>query len=297
MAVAKKMTGLGKGLDALLGDYDVGVTPNSSGVREVAIGELRTNPDQPRKHFNEDRLKELAGSLALHGMVQPIVVKREQKGYMIITGERRYRAAKLAGLKFVPIVEKEYEDEQIHEIALIENIQREDLNPVEEAAAISFLMRQHDLTQEEVAERLFKSRPAVANTLRLLALPEPIKIMLREGTLSAGHGRALSALNDEQLQVKLAKQAQESRCSVRALEQIVKAAAAQASGHAEEEPHAPRKQAEQRALDPDLYDVESRLRERLGTKVKIVGGKRRGKIMIEYFSPDALQEIYDIILG
>ncbi len=286
----KKPTGLGRGLDALLGDFDADAKPSAPGVRELSTEELYANPDQPRKDFDPERLEELAGSLKRHGMVQPIVVRRTGEKYMIVTGERRFRAAKLAGLETVPVVEREFETEQVLEIALIENIQRENLNPIEEAAAISFLMQQHDLTQEEVAERLSKSRPAVANALRLLSLPEPVKKFLRTGALSAGHGRALSALDDAALQERLAKQAVESRCSVRAMEQMVKAAAGEVAR--EVKPKRPEK-----PLDADLYDVETRLRERLGTKVKIVGGKKRGKILIEYFSADVLQEIYDAILG
>ena len=286
----KKPSGLGRGLDALLGDFDAEARPASPGVRELAVTEIFANPDQPRKEFDPERLEELAGSLKRHGMVQPIVVKRQNDKYMIITGERRYRAAKLAGLTSVPVVERDIETDQVLEIALIENIQREDLNPIEEAAAISFLMQQHDLTQEEVAERLSKSRPAVANALRLLSLPEAVKKYLRTGALSAGHGRALSALTDTALQERLAKQAVESRCSVRALEQMVKAAEGEAALAREQKPR-PLK-----PLDADLGEFEMRLRERLGTKVKIVGGKKRGKITIEYFSSDVLQEIYDVIL-
>lgn len=298
MAANKKMSGLGRGLDALLGDYEVETSSAASGqgVHEMPITQLEANPQQPRKSFDEERLKELAGSIRLHGMVQPIVVRKQGDKYMIITGERRYRAALIAGIETVPVVVRNYEDAQVHEIALIENIQREDLNPIEEAAAISFLMKQHDLTQEEVAERLSKSRPAVTNSLRLLQLPESVKELLREGTLSAGHGRALSALNDSNQQIRLAKQAVESRCSVRALEQIVnstKETQNRAGGVAA----AARGSAGERPLDSDLYEVETSMRERLGTKVKLAGSKRRGKITIEYFSAESLQEIYDVIMG
>lgn len=288
-----KTTGLGRGLDALLGDFDNDVRPGTKFTQEVPIDLIDANPNQPRKMFDEDRLTELAGSLRLHGMVQPIVVKRVGERYMIITGERRYRAAQLAKLRVVPIVERDYEDDQIHEIALIENIQRENLNPIEEAAAISFLMQQHDLTQEEVAERLSKSRPAVTNALRLLSLPEPIKEMLRSGTLSAGHGRALSALTEASQQIKLARQAADTHCSVRALEQMVtNIKESKFSSESEKQPAKSKS-----ALESEIYDVEERMREKLGTKVKIVGGRRRGKITIEYYSAESLQEIYDTIMG
>lgn len=287
MAGLKKTTGLGRGLDALLGDFDA--TADSAGVRELEISKLYPNPDQPRKEFDKERLEELAGSLKRHGMVQPIVARKYGEKYMIVTGERRYRAAKLAGLTKVPVVVRDFGTDEILEIALIENIQRENLNPIEEAAAIAFLMQQHDLTQEEVSERLSKSRPAVANALRLLSLPEPVKKLIRSGALSAGHGRALAVLEDPAVQERLARQAVESRCSVRAMEQMVKAAAGQ-----EAKEKKPRKE---KPVDADLYDAEERMRERLGTKVKITGGKKRGKIIIEYFSADALQDIYEAILG
>ena len=289
MAGLKKTTGLGRGLDALLGDFDATAKPDAAGVRELAIDKLYPNPEQPRKEFDKERLEELAGSLKRHGMVQPIVARKYGERYMIVTGERRYRAAKLAGLDKVPVVVREFGTEEILEIALIENIQRENLNPIEEAAAISFLMEQHDLTQEEVSERLSKSRPAVANALRLLNLPEAVKKLVRSGALSAGHGRALAVLEDAAIQERLARQAVENRCSVRAMEQMVKAAAGE-----EAREKKPRKE---KAVDADLYDVEERMRERLCTKVKITGGKRRGKIVIEYFSADALQDIYEAILG
>lgn len=287
------LKGLGRGLDALLGDFDATANAASNSVQEVAIAKLYPNPKQPRKDFDQDRLQELSGSIRQHGMVQPIVVRPDGERYMIVTGERRYRAAKLAGLKLVPVMVREYEDEQLHEIALIENIQRENLNPVEEAAAISFLMRQHDLTQEEVAERLSKSRPAVTNTLRLLQLPEPVKAYLRSGALSAGHGRALAALDDTQLQERLAAQAAESGCSVRALEQIVKAAA----GAKPDLPEKTKARTDAPKLPADLFDFEEKLREKLSTKVKIQGGEKRGKIMIEYYSKEELDALYALLLG
>lgn len=290
MAGNKQQRGLGRGLDALLGAYEP--TQRDNEFAEIELERLYVNPNQPRKKFDQARLEELSGSLKQHGMVQPIVVQRHGERFMIVTGERRYRAAKLAGLATVPVIERAYDDEAIHEIALIENIQREDLNAIEEAAAISFLMKQHDLTQEEVAARLSKSRPAIANTLRLLSLPDTVKEYIKEGALSSGHGRALSSLNNPAQQERLAQQAVQSGCSVRALEQIVKAAAAEEAADEKKAKPAPRK----KAIDSDLYEVETRLREKLKTKVQLQGGKKRGKITIEYYNEDTLQEIYDIIL-
>jgi len=295
MSAYKKPTGLGRGLDALLGDYNISPAVEGAEAAQVPITELRVNPDQPRKRFEQERLKELAASISRHGMVQPIVVRKEADGYTIITGERRFRAAQLLKMTTVPIVERGIEDEQLLEIALVENIQREDLNPIEEAAAIAYLMRQHDLTQEEAAERLCKSRPAIANALRLLSLSEPVKDMLRDGRLSAGHGRALLSLPDKESQERLANQAVKNRHSVRAVEQM--AAALLASGAKPSTARSASMPEQHRLRDPDLYDMETKLRERLSTKVKLTGSKRRGKITIEYFSKETLEGIYDVILG
>ncbi len=277
----KKNTGLGRGLDALLGDYSAAP---KNGVMELDIRLIDTNPDQPRKDFDETRLRELASSIAQHGIVQPIVARQNGSRYTIVTGERRYRAARIAGLGTVPVVVRDFDDRQVMEVSLIENIQREDLNPIEEAAAIAFLMEQHDLTQEEVSARLSKSRPAIANSLRLLNLPDPVKEYVKDGSLSAGHARALAGLNDVGQQVEMARHAVQTRCSVRALEKLVKDA------------HKPKSETMRKPMLPGvLYDVEERMRERLGTKVKISGTEDKGKIVIEYFSREDLEQIYDLI--
>lgn len=280
----KPKRGLGKGLDALLGEFN---EAPPQGVVEADIRLLDVNKSQPRKQFDEDKLQELAQSISRHGVVQPILVRQKGERYTIVAGERRYRAARLAGLATVPVVVRELEDQQVMEVALIENIQREDLNPVEEAAAIRFLMKQHDLTQEEVAERISKSRSAIANTLRLLALPDEVLDLLRDGSLSAGHGRALAAMKEKALQLRLAKEAVEQGYSVRQMELLAKK-------YSEEQN--PREKAQKRML-PELFDAQERIRTRLGTKVKISGSEKKGKIVIEYFSPEDLQRIYDIISG
>lgn len=276
----KSPSGLGRGLDALLGDFE-GLNSGSGGVHEVEIALLDPNPTQPRKEFDEERLRELSDSILRHGIVQPLVVRRDGSRFTIVTGERRYRAAKLAGLKTIPVVVREFDDREVMEVALIENIQREDLNPVEEAMAIRFLMEQHDLTQEEVSDRLSRSRPAIANSLRLLNLAPAVRELVRTGKLSAGHGRALASVSDPALQTSLAEKAVKSRCSVRALEQLVKQAGAKKP--------APK----QAALPPELYEVEDRIRERLGTKVKLTGSEARGRIVIEYYSKESLEHIYE----
>jgi len=283
---SKPKRGLGKGLDALLGEFTEPTVPQ--GVVEADIRLLDVNKAQPRKQFDEEKLNELADSIRRHGVVQPILVRQKGERYTIVAGERRYRAARLAGLATVPVVVRELEDQQVMEVALIENIQREALNPVEEAAAIRFLMKQHDLTQEEVAERISKSRSAIANTLRLLSLPDEVLDLLRDGSLSAGHGRALAAMKDKALQLRLAKEAVENGYSVRQMEALAKK-------YAEEQK--PKPKPEMPRMLPELFDAQERFRTRLGTKVKISGSDKKGKIVIEYFSAEDLQRIYDIIGG
>ncbi len=275
--------GLGKGLDALLGEYNEAV---HSGVQELDIYSIDTNAEQPRKTFDEERLKELAASIGRHGILQPIVVRQNGARYTIVMGERRYRAARLCGLDRVPVIVRTLEDAQAMEAALVENLQREDLNPVEEAAGIRYLMEQQDLTQEEAAERLGKSRPAVANSLRLLSLPAAVLEMLRAGSIQAGHARALVSVKDEARQTELAERIAKESLSVRDVEALVK-----------EKPKAPKKEKAAPVRSTDVAAAETAFRERLGTKVQIVGDEKKGKIIIEYYSKADLQSIYDLIAG
>ena len=280
--------GLGRGLDALLDPYMEENTEKKPGVQEVDVRLIDTNAQQPRKQFEEEALKELAASIRQHGLVQPLIVKEQNGRYLIVAGERRFRAARMAKLETVPVLTVDYDEAKIHEVALIENIQREDLNPIEEATAIRFLMQQHDMTQEEVAERIGKSRPAVANALRLLQLPQPVLALVREGTISAGHGRAIAGIADAATQQKIADECVRLGYSVRALESRIKNLDA-------DKPKKAKKA--QPALTPVLSDLEEGFRERLGTKVKIAGSEKRGKITIEYFSEDDLQRIYEVLNG
>lgn len=280
--------GLGRGLDALLDPYMEENTEKKPGVQEVDVRLIDTNAQQPRKQFEEEALKELAASIRQHGIVQPLIVKEQNGRYLIVAGERRFRAARMAKLETVPVLTVDYDEAKIHEVALIENIQREDLNPIEEATAIRFLMQQHDMTQEEVAERIGKSRPAVANALRLLQLPQPVLALVREGTISAGHGRAIAGIADAATQQKIADECVRLGYSVRALESRIKNLDA-------DKPQKAKKA--QPALTPVLSDLEEGFRERLGTKVKIAGSEKRGKITIEYFSEDDLQRIYEALNG
>ena len=276
--------GLGRGLDALLGDY---TQPTPEGVQQVDIRRIDTNAGQPRKDFDQEKLQELADSIRQHGVVQPILLRQNGERYVIVAGERRFRAARLAGLDQVPAIVKDLDEAQVMEVALIENLQREDLNPFEEAAAIRFLMQQHDLTQEEVSKRLSKSRPAIANSLRLLSLPEPVQAYLRNGKLQAGHARALAGLQDPEAQAVLADKIVGEGLSVRAAESLAR----------EQGQKPPRQKKEPPATDPDLAAAEASLREWLGTKVSIQGSSQRGRIIIEYYNAELLQGIYDLLRG
>lgn len=283
--------GLGRGLDALLGDY---TAAPPEGVRQTDVYLIDTNADQPRKTFDEDKLRELADSIARHGMVQPIIVRQNGERYVIVAGERRFRAARMAGLTQVPVIVKALDDAQVMEVALIENLQRENLNPIEEAAAIRFLMEQHDLTQEEVAKRLAKSRPAIANSLRLLNLSEDVQNYVREGKVSAGAARALASVKDPGKQWVLAQEVATHGLSVREVERR-----AHAANHEEE---FKRMKAEQKAeaargrISNDLYAAQEQLRERLGTRVSISGTEEQGKLVIEYYSKDALEGLYELLM-
>ncbi len=286
MAIKK---GLGKGLDALLGDF---TAAPAEGVKQVDVHDIDTNLEQPRKAFDEEKLKELAASISVHGVVQPILVRPNGARFTIVAGERRFRAARMAGLERVPVVVRDMQDAEVLEVALVENLQREDLNPIEEAAGIRFLMQQHDLTQEEVSARLGKSRPAIANALRLLNLPGSVQDLLREGKLLPGHARALVTIKEENAQEALAQKIASEGLSAREAE--VRAKALIAGGAEEPARRAPQK--EKQNQDADLAEAEGRLREKLATKVTILGSQRSGKIIIEYFSKDDLNGLYDLLM-
>lgn len=291
--MAAQKTGLGRGLDALLDPYSASVEEqekSGAGILTVSVRDIDTNALQPRKQFEETSLNELAESIRVHGIVQPLIVKQKGSRYMIIAGERRFRAARLAGLSEVPVLVADYDEAQIHEVSLIENIQREDLNPIEEAAAIRFLMKQHDMTQEEVSGRLGKSRPAIANALRLLQLPESVIDLLKSGALSAGHGRTLAGLTDNVQIEQLAKECVEREYSVRTLEERIKALSEKKKAALPAKKEKPR-------LPAELASLEESFRESLGTKVSLAGSNTRGKITIEYFSREDLERVFEKISG
>lgn len=276
--------GLGRGLDALLDEIDA-PEQNGANTFEVDLYDIDTNPKQPRKTFDPEKMEELAVSIKRHGVVQPILVKRNGTRYTIIAGERRYRAARLAGLSKVPVVLTDIDEESVMEIALVENIQREDLNPIEEAAALKLLMQQHDLTQEEVSERVGKSRPAIANALRLLSLSRPVQVLIRDGRLSAGHGKMLAGVSDPHLQAELAEKCVQGDWSVRRLEDELRFA------------DMPKKQKhEKKEPSAEMRSALHHLRAELGTKVAVQGTEDKGKLIIHYYSKDDLDRIYRAIV-
>lgn len=288
MTMAKKReSGLGRGLDALMGGDPASLleTSEGGGVTMLPIAKVEANAAQPRKQFDAEALDSLADSIATHGILQPITVRRLPSGYyQIISGERRWRAARQAGLHEVPVLIVEADDRKVMELSLIENLQREDLNPMEEAAGYQKLMNDFGLTQEECAERVGKSRPAVANALRLLNLPEPIQAMVEDGRLSAGHARALVSVTDPAIQQKIAEKVAGDELSVRQTEQLVK--------QLTQPPKAPKTD----PLGVDYAAVAAKeLGDKLGRRVKIVTGRRKGKLELEYYGVDDLNDLLEAL--
>jgi len=281
--VPKKERGLGKGLDALFSsglDLD---TEEGIQVIELEIDRIAPRSEQPRKAFDEKALLELAQSIKEHGMLQPILVRPIDDFYEIIAGERRFRAAKLAGIEVIPAVIREIDDIQSAEISLIENLQREDLSIIEEAWAYKKLIESYGYTQELVAERIGKSRSHVANTIRLLSLPQEVLDMLDKRLITAGHARSVLSLEDESEQVAAAKEIVSGRLSVRKTEEHVK-------NKKKELSKTPKKPAE-------IIELEDRLQEYFGTQTEIIPGKKKGKVVISYYSDEDLERIIEMLLG
>ena len=299
MPIKKK--GLGKGMDSLIPDNKSMKSVTSektveskedaaakSGVQVMKINEVEPNRDQPRKNFDEDALLELSDSIKQFGVLQPLLVRKRKDYYEIIAGERRWRAAKLAGVKEVPVIEKEYTDQEILEIGLIENIQRENLNPIEEAIAYKRLLEEFNLKQDEVAERVSKSRTAVTNSMRLLKLSDKVQQMIIDDMISTGHARALLAIDDPELQYTLANKIFDEKLSVRETEKLVK------------EIKNPKKPKEKKPVaNSFIYqDLEEKMKSVFGTKVSIASkGKGKGKIEIEYYSDDELEHLFDMMMS
>ena len=301
MAIRNSKKGLGKGIDSLIpmGSEIENITKpvkkaknepktNENGVIELKVNQIEPNREQPRKNFDEDALQELADSIKKHGIIQPLVVQKKGEYYEIIAGERRWRAAKIAGLKHIPVVIKDYSEQEMVEIALIENIQRQDLNPIEEAMAFKQLMQEYDLKQDELAERVSKSRTAVTNSMRLLKLPQKIMEMVINNELSSGHARTLLSIEDEDLQIKVAELVILKQMSVRETENYVKKLQNNKN-----------KSKDTKNTDNDFVyrDIENRIKEIVGTKVKVNHKNNgKGKIEIEFYSDDELERIYDLFL-
>lgn len=278
--------GLGNGIDALIPKMDES-DESSSGVIEVDINKVEPDKNQPRKNFDEDELANLADSIKQHGVIDPLLVQDKGDYYEIVGGERRWRASKIAGLKKVPVFVREYTDQEKLEISLIENIQRVDLDPIEEATTYKRLMEEFELTQDEVAERVSKSRPAVSNALRLLNLNEEVQQLLSDKTISSGHARALLGIKDPDKQAEFANVIIDKRLSVREVEKEIKKMQSDKGTTP-----TPKK----KEVDPQLLavysDLEEQLKEATGTKVSIIPkDNNKGKIEIEYYSQDVLEQI------
>ena len=286
--------GLGKGLDSMIPPVKakpkVEVKENVSHETLISINEIEPNRLQPRKVFNEDALHELAESIKQYGIIQPLVVQKKDDFYEIIAGERRWRAARLAGLKKVPVIVKEYSEQESVEISIIENIQREDLNPIEEALAYQRLISEFHLKQDEVAERVSKSRTAVTNSMRLLKLSDKVQEMLIEDIISAGHARALIPIEDTELQINTAMKILDEHLSVRETEKLVKKLLT-------EKPTA--KEKKEKSENEFIYrDLEEKMKTIIGTKVSIDRKSNgKGKISIEYYSEEELERITDLLMA
>ena len=309
MAAQKKARGLGRGLDALFGDVEVSPAKTRSapkktgsaaktevetkdeaeelpdgGLRYIDINDIKPNASQPRKNFDEDKLEELAESIDQHGLIQPLVLRAAGQGYEIVAGERRWRAARMIGLKELPCIVRELTDEENMLMAIIENMQREDLNPIEEAEGLKQMIDTYGLTQEQVSRGVGKSRPYITNSLRLLKLPPKIRYLTADGSLSMGHARALAAVKDEKRQIELAERVVSEGLSVRQIEKL-----AQESGKTSVK-RKPRK-----TKSADEKRVEMELREALGTKVSLQRKGARGKIEIEFFNGEEMERLIDLL--
>lgn len=291
---APKNRGLGKGLEALFSNseidtQEISVTKKKEseekGISFININEIKPNQNQPRKSFNEEKLEELAASIIENGLIQPVILRKADKGYEIVAGERRWRACRKAGLKEIPCIIREFTDEQNMLIAIIENMQREDLNPVEEAEGLNQMIVNFGMTQEKVSKSVGKSRPYITNALRLLKLPSELREMLLANQLSAGHARAIAGIGDTEKQIQLAEYAIKEGLSVREIEKIIK------------EENAPKKKISRKKAEKsaDVKKVEDDLKQIMGTKVNLNQSGKKGKIEIEYYSRDELERLIELL--
>ncbi len=298
--MAQKKRGLGKGLDALFADaapvmeedQSSESTAKEGGANEadrihyIDINDISPNPDQPRKHFNQSRLEDLAHSIRENGVIQPLVIQKKEHGYELVAGERRWRASRIASLEKVPCIIREFDEKQNLIVAIIENMQREDLDPIEEATGLQQMIYKYGFTQEQVSASLGKSRAYIANSVRLLKLPEEIQKKMSENKISAAHGRTLLAIEDPKKQLLIADRIEKEGLSVRAVEEIAKNLK---SG----DRNLPVKKKKEKSAE--IQSVENDLRSLMGTKVSIVQGKKSGKIELEYYSKEDLNRLIDLL--
>jgi ParB family chromosome partitioning protein len=282
--MAKKTHGLGRGLDSLFaGADDWGSTTT---VQEIPVGDLDPNPDQPRRTFSEESIGQLADSIREQGVLQPLLVAPSGGGrYMIIAGERRFRAGRMAGLETLPCIVKDIDVIRQREVALIENLQREDLNPIEAARGIKALMDQCGYTQEKIGERLGKSRPAVANMLRLLQLPDEVTEMVKDGLLSAGHARVLAGIPEKEEQLRLARKAVDEGLNVRQMEQLAKSSAGKAQ----------KKKTVPKQLPAELGELQEKIRLKTGLKSTLSGSIQKGRIVLQYSTREELERLNEVL--
>lgn len=287
---------IGKGLSELLANIEdarISAQPaeivDGEKIYNIDIDSIKPNPEQPRKSFGEKEQKELEDSIRVHGIIQPLILVARDGGYQIVAGERRYRAAKKIGLKALPAILKKLDGKMMREISLIENLQREDLNAMEEAEALKELMTLYNMTQEELANRIGKSRSGVANTLRLLSLDDEVKTLIRQNRLSAGHARALVPVEDREAQIEFAYKAADGQLSVRELEQKVKFFLYPELAPKRMDPEAKSK------LTLEMRNLVDDMKRIFSTKVKVVGNESKGRIYIDYFTKDDLQRIFDLM--
>lgn len=279
-----KRRGLGRGLEALIPTSWSEMTPTNESITNLPIHSIKPNPFQPRQQFSGEELEALAESIKMHGLLQPVLVRPKEDGYELVAGERRWRAAQLAGLTEIPAIVRHCSDDELLALALIENLQREDLNPLDEAQAYRVLMEKFGLTQEAIAERVGKSRTAIANTVRLLTLPEPIKQALREGKISEGHARALLGAPDEGVMMEVFQQVVKHSLSVRQTEMLIQRLAK-------------KKKRRERTSDPHLLALQQILEERLQLPVRLRRGRKGGVLELRFFSDEELESLVKRLVG
>jgi ParB family chromosome partitioning protein len=280
--------GLGRGLQALLPSVEKEESGNSEKIVDISVKNIKVNKNQPRHSFDEEKLRELAVSIKEHGVVQPVIVRPVEAGkYELVAGERRWRACQLLGVDRIPAIIRKLDEKETSEIALIENIQRENLNPIEEGLAYKTLMDEHGLTQEELSRRVGKSRPFIANTVRLLALPETVKGLVVQGTISAGHARTLLAIPKARDLEEVARRIATKGLTVRQTEKEVKSILAEKNKVKKPSPKA----------DANVLDLEEKLKKKFSTKVYIRNGKKSGRIEIEYYGDEEFQRLLEALLG